>query len=66
MKIINRETHNTCYEIIKEYKGSFTAQFWQTIAWLFGSSLRQGYNPAGEDADLELIVQEVARMYGHI
>jgi hypothetical protein len=65
MKIINRETNNTCYEIIKEYKGSFTARFWQTIAWVFGSSLKQDYLPATEDADLELIVKEVARMYGH-
>lgn len=65
MKIINRETNNTCFEIIKEYKGSFTARFWQTIAWVFGSSLKQDYRPAGEDADLELIVKEVARMYGH-
>lgn len=65
MKIINRETNNTCFEIIKEYKGSFTARFWQTIAWVFGSSLKQDYRPADEDADLELIVKEVARMYGH-
>lgn len=66
MKIINRETHNTCYDIIREYKGSFSARFWQTVAWLFGSSLKQEYDPAGEDAELEEIVREVARMYGHI
>jgi hypothetical protein len=66
MKIINRETHNTCFEIVREYKGSFSAQFWQSVAWIFGSSLKQGYDPKGEDADLERIVQEVARMYGHI
>jgi hypothetical protein len=66
MKIINRETNNTCFEIVREYKGSFSAQFWQSVAWIFGSSLKQGYDPKGEDADLERIVQEVARMYGHI
>jgi hypothetical protein len=65
MKIINRETRNTCYEIIREYKGSFSARFWQTIAWIFGSSLKQDYDPRGEDAEMEEIVQEVARMYGH-
>ena len=65
MKLINRETHNTCYEIIKEYKGGVTANFWQTIAWVFGSSLKQQYNPSGEDEEMEDIVQEVARMYGH-
>ncbi len=65
MKIINRETDNTCYEIIQEYKGSFSAKFWQTVAWIFGSSLKQGYDPRGEDAEMEDIVKEVARMYGY-
>lgn len=65
MKIINRETDNTCYEIIKEYKGSFSAKFWQTVAWIFGSSLKQDYDPKGEDAEMERIVQEVAHMYGY-
>jgi hypothetical protein len=65
MKIINRETNNTCYEIIEEYKGSFSARFWQTVAWVFGSSLKQQYQPRGPDAEMEAIVQEVARMYGH-
>jgi Domain of unknown function (DUF4294) len=64
MKLINRETNNTCYELIKEYKGGFTARFWQTIAWVFGSSLKQDYDPFGTDAELESIAREVARMYG--
>ncbi|MEJ7611241.1 MAG: DUF4294 domain-containing protein [Ferruginibacter sp.] len=33
MKLINRETGNNCYEIIKEYKGGFTARFYQTVAF---------------------------------
>jgi hypothetical protein len=65
MKLINRQTNNSCYNIIKEYRGGFSARFWQTIAWVFGSSLKQDYDPKGEDADMELIVLEVARMYGH-
>ena len=64
MKIINRETHNTCYEIVKELKGGFSAQFWQTVAWVFGSSLKQQYDPHGDDAEMEPIVKEVARIYG--
>ncbi|MFN5423034.1 MAG: DUF4294 domain-containing protein [bacterium] len=65
MKLINRETNNTCYELVKEYRGGFSAHFWQTVAWFFGGSLKQHYNPNGEDAEMERIVQEVARMYGH-
>ena len=65
MKLINRETSNTCFELVKEYRGGFSAQFWQTIAWIFGGSLKQNYEPGGADAEMERIVQEVARMYGH-
>ncbi len=64
MKLINRETGNNCYSIIKEYKGGFTARFYQTVAFFFNSSLKQAYDPSGEDADTERIVQEVKRMYG--
>lgn len=58
MKLIYRETGNNCYEIIKEMKGGFTATFWQTVAILFGSSLRQEYDATGEDANIEAILQE--------
>lgn len=65
MKLINRETGNNCYEIIDEYKGFMTAAFWQTVAVLFGSNLKQAYDPGGKDADMEKIVRDVARMYGY-
>jgi hypothetical protein len=63
MKLINRQTGNNCYDIIKEYKGSFTARFWQTVAFFFGSSLKQPYDAKGDDQDIEKIVLEVERMY---
>lgn len=63
MKLINRQTGNNCYNIIKEYKGGITARFWQTVAFFFGSSLKQPYDPKGDDQQIELIVQEVERMY---
>jgi hypothetical protein len=65
MKLINRETGNNCYEIIKEYKGGFTARLYQTVAFFFSSNLKQAYDPTGEDAQIEKIVQEVQRMYGY-
>jgi Domain of unknown function (DUF4294) len=63
MKLINRQTGNNCYEIIKEYRGGFSARLWQTVAFFFGSSLKQPYDAQGEDHDIEVIVQEVERMY---
>ena len=65
MKLINRETGNNCYEIIKEYKGGFNAGFWQTVAFVFGSSLKQQYEPQGEDKDIEKIVLELQKLYGY-
>ena len=63
MKLINRQTGNNCYNIIKEYKGGFTARFWQTVAFFFNSNLKQPYDPEGEDGQMENIVKEVERMY---
>jgi hypothetical protein len=66
MKLINRETGGTnCYDILKELKGGFTARFWQTVAFVFGSDLKQPYDAAGKDAEMESIVKEVQRMYGY-
>lgn len=63
MKLINRQTGNNCYDIIKEYKGGITARFYQTVAFFFSTSLKQPYDKQGDDKDIESIVQEVERMY---
>lgn len=65
MKLINRQTGNSCYDLISEYKGGFSAGFWQTVAFLFNSSLKQPYDAHGDDKVIEDIVQEVERMYGY-
>lgn len=65
MKLINRETGNNCYEIVKEYKGGFVARFYQTVAFFFGSNLKQPYNKEGDEKEMEKIVKEVERMYGY-
>jgi hypothetical protein len=64
MKLIKRETGNNCFELIKEYKGGFNAGFWQTVAYLFSSSLKQQYDPKGEDQQIEQFVLEVRKLYG--
>lgn len=65
MKLIYRQTGNNCYEIIEDYKGKFDVKFWQTIAIIFGSNLKQNYDPAGQDQVMEMIVLDVERMYGY-
>lgn len=60
MKLINRQTGNNCYEIIKEYKGGMDARFYQTIAFFFGSSLKQQWNTLDKtDRQIENFVQEI-------
>lgn len=65
MKLINRETGNNCYDLVKEYKGGFNAGLWQTVAFVFGSSLKQQYDPKGGDQEIEKFVQEVRKLYGY-
>lgn len=65
MKLINRETGNNCYEIIKEYKGGFNARLYQTVAFFFNSNLKQPYNANADDAVIEKLVKEVQRMHGY-
>ena len=55
-KLIDRETEFTAYEIIREFRGRFTAGFWQGIARIFGNNLKLEYNNKGEDKMLEQIV----------
>jgi hypothetical protein len=56
IKLIDRETRNTSFEVVKELRGSFQAAFWQTVARLFGSNLKVQYDPQGEDRMIEEIM----------
>jgi len=56
IKLVDRETGNTTYEIVKEFKGGFSAFFWQSLAVLFGSSLKYEYDKDGKDANIERLV----------
>ncbi|WP_430817976.1 DUF4294 domain-containing protein [Carboxylicivirga marina] len=56
IKLINRETGDTTYELIKQYKGGVSAFFWQGIARLFGSNLKSEYHKDGDDQMIEHII----------
>jgi len=60
MKLINRQTGNNCYEIVKEYRGGVTARVYQTVAFFFGSSLKQDWDMNDKlDRQIENIVKEI-------
>ncbi len=56
IKLIDRETGMTSYEIIDKMKGAFNAGFWQAVARLFGSDLKMKFDPQGKDRVLNQIV----------
>ena len=45
IKLIQRETHQSSYDIVKAFLGSFRATFWQGFGKLFGVSLKSSFNP---------------------
>ena len=61
IKLIDRETGNTSYALVKELRGSLQAFFWQGLARLFGTNLKTEFDAAGEDAAIESIVQQIER-----
>lgn len=63
IKLIDRETRNTSYDLIKTYRGGITAAFWQGIARIFGTNLKEKYDPYGEDAPIERIIYEIENGY---
>lgn len=56
LKLVDRETGNPTYHIVKELRGSFVAFFWQNLSRLFGYNLKEKYDPEGKDRDIETIV----------
>ena len=56
LKLVDRETGNCSYELVRELKGKFMAFFWQSFARIFGYNLKEKYDPYGKDAEIEQIV----------
>ncbi len=56
LKLIDRETEQTAFQIIKEFRGGFVAGFFQAMAKLFGNDLKLEYQPGTRDKTLEQIV----------
>lgn len=56
IKLIDRETGATTYDLIKQLKGTFSAFIYQSVAIVFGSTLKYEYDPSGEDKMIEDII----------
>ena len=56
IKLINRETSSSSYELVKAFLGPLKAGFYQAFAAIFGASLKKEYHPEDEDAMIERII----------
>ncbi|HNF72135.1 MAG TPA: DUF4294 domain-containing protein [Chitinophagaceae bacterium] len=59
VKLIARQTGRPCYSIIRDLKGGFNAGLFQAMAILFDNNLQNNYDPLGDDAAIEQVVQEI-------
>ena len=56
IKLVNRECHSTAYGAITAFMGPLKAGVWQAFAWMFGASLKKGYDPDGVDRLTERVI----------
>lgn len=56
IKLVDRQSNQTSFELVKAFMGPFKAGFYQTFAALFGASLKKEYDPMGEDKLTERVV----------
>ena len=59
MKLIDRETGKTTYEVVKFMRGSFQAGMWQTVAVIFGHNMKVEYHANVEDIMIERAIKLV-------
>lgn len=56
MKLIDRECNQSTFELIRSYKGTVSAYFWQGLALVFGSNLKTGYDASDKDKIIEKVI----------
>ena len=59
MKLMDRETNRTSYELIKKYRGATAANFWQFVAKLFKNDLKEEYDASDKDRITERVINLV-------
>lgn len=59
IKLVDRETSHTSYELVKHFKGGVAAFFWQGVARVFQTNLKYEYDPDGTDKWIEEIVSRI-------
>lgn len=58
IKLIDRQTGNSSYEVVRELRGGVTAFFYQSIAKVFGHNLKNHYDPR-QEREIESILRSL-------
>lgn len=59
IRLLDRETSSTSYELIRAYRGSFSAGLWQMFAVVLGADLKSRFGTKDEDAVIERVINLV-------
>ncbi len=59
IKLVDRETGKTSYDLVKDMRGSVSAFMWQSLALMFDSSLKEEYDAEGEDKAIEYAIKMI-------
>ncbi|HNQ82960.1 MAG TPA: DUF4294 domain-containing protein [Bacteroidales bacterium] len=59
IKLVDRETGESFYDIVTEFRGEFRAIFYQAFARFFGLNMKEKYDPEGNDREIENIVKMI-------
>lgn len=59
LKLVDRQTSHTTFEVVQQLKGNMNAYFWQSLAVLFGDNLKSEYDPKEEDKFIEEIIAKI-------
>jgi hypothetical protein len=56
IRLIDRQCDETSYDLIRTYKGGFSAFLWQGVARFFGSNLKSEYDGSDKDKVIERVI----------
>ena len=59
LKLVDRETGNSSYDLVADLRGEFRAVFYQAFARIFGLNMKLRYDPEGEDSEIEYILKMI-------
>ncbi len=63
IKLIDRETGHTVYDLLKEYRSGWKAFWWNFAGKFFQLNMKDEYDPAGEDREVENYIARLDEVY---